>query len=145
MPIYVKVKFIDPRKDSGDEMFDKVFVRDGEKFVLHLHKFVLASIKEYVRLDHWHICILESRNSFARRGIIPHVQAGIGELGWEGQYTLEIVNLNEVPVILRPGDKIAQIFSQNYRARVRSLITRKKSAKYQTQRGPTGSRLFQEF
>jgi dCTP deaminase len=145
IPKYNKIKFIDPRKDKSDLIFEEIFIEDGGELVLHPHRFVLASTKEYVKLDNLHVCLLEGRSSFARWGIVPHVQAGIGEPGWEGQYTLEILNLNEVPVILRPGDKIAQIFFARLTSEAEKPYHKKKLAKYQAQRGPTGSRLFSEF
>lgn len=145
VPTYDRVKYIDPRKDKAERMFREEKKGDREEFVLHPHKFVLASTREYVKMDDSHVCLLEGRSSFARWGIVPHVQAGIGEPGWEGQYTLEMVNLNEVPVILRPGDKVAQlIFVRLSSPSARPYYT-KKLAKYNRQKGPTGSKLFIEF
>ncbi len=145
IPTYNKVKFIDPRKHEAEEMFQTIELKDNEEFVLHPHRFVLASTKEYIKVDEEHVCLLEGRSSFARWGIVPHVQAGIGEPGWEGQYTLEVLNMNEVPVILRPGDVIAQLFFFRLITPSSNPYYAKKSGKYSKQIGPTGSKLFTEF
>ena len=145
VPVSNSVKFIDPRKDKHEEHFRAVELKDGEEFVLHPHKFVLAHTKEYIKLNEEFVCILEGRSSFARWGIIPHVQAGIGEPGWEGQYTLEVMNMNEVPIILRPGDVLAQLYFAKFISPTDKPYSKKESGKYQGQQGPMGSKLFTEF
>lgn len=145
MPKYDSIKFIDPRIHHHDEMFRTVELKDGEELILHPHRFVLASTKEYIKLNEEIVCLLEGRSSFARWGIVPHVQAGIGEPGWEGQYTLEILNMNEVPVILRPGDVIAQLYFAKFMTPSKKPYYKKDSKKYQGQTGPTASKLFIDF
>jgi len=145
IPLHTTVKFIDPRFHNHEDFFEKVEVKDGGEFILHPHRFVLAHTKEYVKMDESTVCLLEGRSSFARWGIVPHVQAGIGEPGWEGQYTLEIMNMNEVPVILRPGDVLAQLYFCKLISPSGNPYWKKASKKYQAQLGPTGSKLFWEF
>ena len=145
VPQYNEIKFIDPRIHHQEDMFRIVELKDGEEFVLHPHRFVLASTKEYIKLNEEIVCLLEGRSSFARWGIVPHVQAGIGEPGWEGQYTLEILNMNEVPVILRPGDVIAQLYFAKFITPSKKPYHMKKKKKYQGQIGPVASKLFIDF
>ena len=145
VPEYNSTKFIDPRIHHQEDMFRVVELKDGEEFVLHPHKFVLGSTKEFIKLSADVVCLLEGRSSFARWGIVPHVQAGIGEPGWEGQYTLEILNMNEVPVILRPGDVLAQLYFCKFITPSAKPYHMKESKKYQGQRGPTASKLFVDF
>ncbi|MBI2546928.1 MAG: dCTP deaminase [Candidatus Aenigmarchaeota archaeon] len=144
-PQYNSIKFIDPRLHHPDNMFHVVELKDDEEFVLHPHRFVLASTKEYIKLSDEVVSLLEGRSSFARWGIVPHVQAGIGEPGWEGQYTLEILNMNEVPVILRPGDVIAQLYFAKFITPSEKPYYKKEKSKYQGQVGPTASKLFIDF
>ena len=145
VPQYNEIKFIDPRVHHQDDMFRNVELKDGEEFVLHPHRFILASTKEVIKLSDDIVCLLEGRSSFARWGIGPHVQAGIGEPGWEGQYTLEILNMNEVPVILRPGDVLAQLYFAKFITPTKNPYHKKEKSKYHGQRGPTASRLFVDF
>ena len=53
--------------------------------------------------------MIEGRSSVARHGLAVHITAGFGDVGWFGQLVLELVNMTQYPIILRPGDKIAQI------------------------------------
>ncbi len=145
VPQYNEIKFIDPRLHHQDDMFRTVELKEGEEFVLHPHRFILATTKEYIKLSDEIVCLLEGRSSFARWGIVPHVQAGIGEPGWEGQYTLEVLNMNEVPVILRPGDVLAQLYVARFITPTGKPYHTKLKKKYHAQRGPTASKLFVDF
>lgn len=53
--------------------------------------------------------MLDGRSTVGRIGITVHVTAGFGDVGFEGNFTLEIVNLNDKPVLLYPGMRIGQV------------------------------------
>lgn len=53
--------------------------------------------------------MLDGRSTVGRIGIAVHVTAGFGDVGFGGNFTLEIVNFNRVPVLLYPGMRIGQI------------------------------------
>jgi len=56
---------------------------------------------------------VEGKSSLARLFVVPHVAAGYIDPGFCGHITLEIVNLGPFTIILRPGDRIAQISLAN--------------------------------
>lgn len=53
--------------------------------------------------------MLDGRSTVGRIGITVHVTAGFGDVGFAGNFTLEVVNLNCVPVLLYPGMRIGQV------------------------------------
>lgn len=53
--------------------------------------------------------MLDGRSTVGRIGIAVHVTAGFGDVGFSGNFTLEIVNFNRVPVLLYPGMRIGQV------------------------------------
>lgn len=53
--------------------------------------------------------MLDGRSTVGRIGITVHVTAGFGDVGFAGNFTLEIVNLNDKPVLLYPGMRIGQV------------------------------------
>jgi dCTP deaminase len=57
----------------------------------------------------FYVPTLHGRSTAARHGIQIHLAAGFGDVGWRGQYVLEIVNLNNCPVMIYPGDRICQV------------------------------------
>src|SRR3989338_4965815 len=52
---------------------------------------------------------VEGRSSLGRLGIIVHSTAGFVDPGFSGTITLEISNLNRMPVALYPGMRICQL------------------------------------
>ena len=53
--------------------------------------------------------MLEGRSTIARLGVATHVTAGFGDVGFSGNFTLEIVNQGPLDLLLTVGMRIAQI------------------------------------
>jgi dCTP deaminase len=85
-------------------------VIDAEKgFVLHAGEFILGVTEEIVRLPDNVVGKIEGKSSLGRLGLMVHVTAGFIDPGFNGPVTLEMKNLLQVPIVLRPGKKICQI------------------------------------
>ncbi len=67
----------------------------------------LAHSVEVVGSDYY-VPVLHGRSSVARHGLMVHY-AGLGDLGWRGQYVMELVNQTGVPIWIQPGIRIAQV------------------------------------
>ena len=96
----------------------------------------LATTKEVVgtKPDSGVVPMLHGRSSTGRLGISVHVTAGFGDVGFVGQWTLEITVVK--PTLLRPGMRIAQFaFHELKGARCEGYAGR-----YQAQSGPTAGR-----
>lgn len=112
---------IDPTKKIYAKTRE-VHVKDGHEFILRPGISVLATSKDYFGSDHF-LIQLSGKSSLARVGLMIHNTAGIVNPGHFLHITLEITNQNNIPIVLRPGMKIAQLtFSmltspprQNYR------------------------------
>lgn len=99
--------FIDP----ANKVFPKtheVRVSDGEAFVLHPGVSILGYSKDYFGSDHFLIEV-NGKSSLARIGLLVHNSAALINPGHFLQVALELCNLNNVPIILRPGMPIAQL------------------------------------
>ena len=100
----------------------EVHVKDGKEFILRPGISVLGTSKDFFGSDDF-LIQLSGKSSLARVGLMIHNTAGIVNPGHFLNITLEITNQNNIPIVLRPGMKIAQItFSilssppkQNYR------------------------------
>jgi dCTP deaminase len=68
----------------------------------------LAAIEETIG-SNTHAPMIEGRSSVARHGLAVHITAGFGDVGWFGQFVLELANMAPHPILLRPGDRIAQV------------------------------------
>lgn len=51
--------------------------------------------------------VLDGKSSCARLGIMAHITAGFGDLGYQGQYTLEVLAAH--PIIVFPGMRFCQM------------------------------------
>lgn len=92
----------------------------------------LVSTREYTE-THYLAAQVGGRSSIGRCGLFVHVTAGFIDPGFCGRITLELVATQ--PVIVRPGDRIAQI--------VYSTITgeyQPYKGRYRGNTGPTASR-----
>jgi dCTP deaminase len=87
----------------------KYFVPFGREYVLHPGRFVLAATLEWMRFPTSLGGYVAGKSTWARRGLIIETAAGIHP-GFNGCLTLELANVGEVPIKIRPGMKICQIF-----------------------------------
>lgn len=85
------------------------FVPFGDEFVLHPGRFVLASTLEWFKFPSGLGGYVTGKSTWARRGLVIETAAGIHP-GFSGCLTLELANVGEVPIKIRPGMKICQIF-----------------------------------
>lgn len=102
-----KTPVIDPMR----QIFPKtksVEVADEEAFLLFPGETVLGKVRDYVGSKDFLIQI-SGKSSLARVGLVVHNTAGIINPGHFLHITLELSNLNRVPIILRPGMQVAQL------------------------------------
>ncbi|HEY3919862.1 MAG TPA: dCTP deaminase [Stellaceae bacterium] len=87
----------------------RYFVPFDDKFILHPGRFVLGSTLEWLRLPSQIAAYVTGKSSWGRRGLIIETAAGIHP-GFSGCLALELANVGELPIALRPGMTICQIF-----------------------------------
>ena len=89
---------------------------------------------------------LEGKSSLGRLGLLIHSTAGFVDAGWDGQLTLELSNVANLPITLYPGMKIGQIsFLRMTTPADDPYGSAAVGSKYQGQRGPTPSRYWENF
>lgn len=139
-----RIDVIDPKKPIQE--YTKVIkVNDNNFFIIHPGEFILATTLEYVKLPNHIAARIEGRSSIARLGVVVHSTGGFVDAGFEGQLTLEMSNLNMVPVKLYPKMKIAQLafILQDKPSKVPYSI--RKGSKYHKQKGPMPSKIHLDF
>lgn len=87
---------------------ERQIVRYDREFVLHPGMLTLAATFEYVRMPNDLEGQVEGRSSWARLGL-QIATATTVEPGFKGVITLELSNVGTIPLVLRPGVRIAQI------------------------------------
>lgn len=85
------------------------YVPFGEGFVLHPRNFVLGITMEWIRLPANRGAYVIGRSSWGRHGLIIATATGVHP-GFTGCLTLELSNVGEIPITIKPGTAICQIF-----------------------------------
>ncbi len=101
-----------------------------EGYVLQPHQLYLGVTQEYTETHH-HVPFLEGKSSTGRLGIIIHATAGKGDIGFCGNWTLEISC--HIPVRIYSGMPIGQLIYFPLEGDVSVTYDRKKNAKYSNQ------------
>jgi dCTP deaminase len=97
------------QKDIGGRVTKTHFVPFGENFFLHPMTFVLAATLEWIRIPLNLAAYVVGKSSWGRCGLIIATATGVHP-GFYGCLTLELSNVGEIPVAVKPGYPIGQLF-----------------------------------
>ncbi|TDO28171.1 dCTP deaminase [Sediminibacterium goheungense] len=125
LAVYVD-KVLDAKKHNKIEYFD---IPD-EGFILEPDKFYLGVTLEYTE-THAHVPFLEGKSSTGRLGIDIHATAGKGDVGFCGNWTLEISC--KQPVRVYHGMPIGQLIYFPVEGEIEVKYNQKSNAKYSGQ------------
>jgi len=117
---------LDAKKHNEIETFEI----PGEGFVLYPHIFYLGVTQEYTE-THAHVPFLEGKSSTGRLGIDIHATAGKGDVGFCGNWTLEISV--KQPVRIYKFMPIGQLIYFPVDGEIEVKYNQKKNAKYSGQ------------
>ena len=116
------------------------YIKDGEYLVLQPGDFVLWATKEKVWIPENIVARVEWRSSIWRLGILIHVTAWFIDpwfgLDTPSTITLEIKNINTVPVALKVWSRVCQLALETMNEPAEIPYNKKPSAKYNWQIKP---------
>jgi dCTP deaminase len=137
--------YIDVRQPM-DDLTELVTVDEDEPFILHPGEFVLGQTLERVRLPDDLVARLEGKSSIGRLGLLIHSTAGFVDPSWEGNLTLELSNVANLPITIYHGMPIGQISFMRMDSPVEHPYgSDEAGSKYQGQAEPTPSRFHLNF
>jgi len=96
---------------NESKLVKTVYIPFGGEFILHPRSFVLGVTLEWIRIPLRFTAFVVDKSSWGRHGLIIATANGVHS-GFTGCLTLEITNLGEVPISIRPGMAICQLFLQ---------------------------------
>lgn len=99
------------------------YVPFGEGFVLHPRAFVLGITMEWFRLPANRAAYVIGRSSWGRHGLIIATATGVHP-GFTGCLALELSNVGEIPITVKPGTSICQLFIQEVKSGSKDLVDR---------------------
>lgn len=132
---HAKYAILDPSKPETLIGATKMITIDepDAPFIVQPGEFVLGVTMEKIRVPDYLVARCEGRSSIGRLGIIIHSTAGFVDPGFEGTITLEITNINRMPVALYPGMRIGQFAFEKMTSEAETPYHKKASSKYQNQ------------
>jgi len=93
---------------SENQLTKTSYVRFGDNFILHPGSFVLGITLEWVRFPTKLAGLVVGRSSWGRRGLIIATAIAVHP-GFKGCITLELTNVGEIPISLKPGMRVCQL------------------------------------
>lgn len=142
--LYEHSKFaaLDPKNpETFQGRMRTIVIPDGESFMVQPGEFILGVTMEKITVPDDLVVRVEGRSSLGRLGIIVHSTAGFVDPGFVGTITLEISNLNRMPVALYPGMRVCQLAFEQMSSPAEMPYNLKPHSKYQNQILPEESRL----
>lgn len=94
---------------SESKLTKSYYVPLGEPYILHPKAFVLGITLEWIRLRRKFSGYVVGRSSWGRHGLIIATATGVHP-GFTGCLTLELTNVGEIPIMIKPGTTICQLF-----------------------------------
>ncbi len=142
--VYEHSKFavLDPKNpESFRNNMRTITIEGADPFMVQPGEFALGVTQESITVPDDLVVRVEGRSSLGRLGIIVHSTAGFVDPGFSGTITLEISNLNRLPVALYPGMRICQIAFVKMTSPAETPYDKKPWSKYQGQVLPEESKL----
>lgn len=124
-----------PQPRAGDH---KTYVPLGDEFIIHPGQFVLGATLEFLVMPANLTGQVLSRSSWGRLGLLVATAVAV-QPGFRGVLTLELVNTGSVPIVLRPGLRVAQL--QLWMASRDTSAPYSADGKYDAPLGPESNRL----
>ena len=124
-------------RDKIAKYQERIRIELKKEFILHPNQLVLGSTLEYVRLPDNLACYVIGRSSWGRLGLVIATASAVAP-NFRGCITLELINLGEVPLVLYPGVRIAQLVLH------RTAGHDQYTGRYRCPTGPEFSRIYDD-
>jgi len=102
---------------SESKLAKSHYVPFGESYILQPKAFVLGITLEWIRLTKKLAGYVVGRSSWGRHGLIIATATGVHP-GFTGCLTLELSNVGEIPITIKPGTKICQLLIHDVRTKM---------------------------
>lgn len=131
---------IDSKVWIDKDHVETIKLQKWDMFVLHPWDFVLWATVEKIRVPYDLVARCEWRSSLWRLWIIIHSTAGFIDPWFSWTITLEMTNINEVPVALYVWDRVWQFAFELISGKVENTYDKRLWSKYMDQIDPEESR-----
>lgn len=138
------ITHIDIKDINMDKLMEFKEVEENEPVIIHPGDLVIGSTIEHVELPDDIVGTLDGRSSLGRLGIVVHSTANSIDPGFKGNISLEISNINSMPIRLWPEMRICRLTFTKLSDKCEVPYYKKESAKYKDSKGPEGTKIHLE-
>lgn len=132
---------IDTNNSTLHTVLEHATIDTDQGFVLHPRQFVLWATLERIKIPYDLVARCEGRSSLGRLWIVIHSTAWFIDPGFEGTITLEITNINTIPVKIYPWMRFGQFAFETILWEVEHPYNLRAWSKYMNQQLPEWSRI----
>lgn len=136
---------IDIRDGVDKEHVETITLKDGDSFVLHPNDFVLWVTLEKTKIPKDLVARCEWRSSLWRLGLIIHSTAWFIDPWFEWTITLEMTNINVLPIRLYVWMRVGQLAFEKIFWEVENSYDKRVWSKYMNQVLPEESRISKDL
>lgn len=136
---------LDLKCSDFSQYYDVVEIDPNESFLLMPHSFVLGTTLEWIKVPVDLVARVDGRSTLGRLGVLIHATAGYVDPGFEGNITLELSNVNIMPINLYPGMRICQISFETLMGEVERPYGINRKSHYLGQKGVTPPSVFNKL
>ncbi len=130
--------------DNENTYPEFIQMNNERQIMIRPKEFLLAHTEEVVTLPDEFVGYLQGRSSVGRLSLFVE-NAGLVDAGFQGDLTLELFNAGKNTIALKPGMRICQMTLHRHENTPNVGYSEHNGNKYQGQRGPTPSRLYEDF
>ena len=99
-------KYIDLKNPIDHTILNKI---DDSGYMIQPGVFILASTIERIEIPSRLVCLVEGKSKIGRAGLLIHITAGLADPNFKGNITLEMKNVNNIPIKIYPNIAICQV------------------------------------
>lgn len=118
--------------------------QNDDEITIYPGEFLLAHTDDVIHLPGDAVGFLHGRSSVGRLGLFVH-NAGLVDPNFSGDLTLELYNASRNTIALDVGMRICQMTVHSLNSEPINKYSKRNGNKYQGQRGPTPSKLYDDF
>ncbi|MHA1386315.1 MAG: dCTP deaminase [Candidatus Helarchaeota archaeon] len=133
------VKFVDALI-SQEHYIEHFELKENEPLILLPDEFIVGHTLENINLSNKLSARVEQRSSLARLGILTHLASYMNP-GYRGTIPLQLKNISNKPIILRPYIRICTIIFEELSKSANKPYSERDDAKYKDERSAMPSKL----
>ncbi len=135
-----EIQFIDTQINQ-EKYIERFTIDENEPLILRPNEFINGQTLEILNLSEKICARVELRSSLARFGVLTHTATYMNP-GYKGPVPLQLKNLSNKPIIIRPFIRICTVIFEELKTPSEKPYNKREDAKYLIEKSISPSKLF---